>query len=803
MMLGYMSFLLPVLAQAAPWGLHSGHSTAHSLPSWPLTHRRDNFSTASPTVVSTSTGTTTPSTPESPCKNVRLAVQNSTRSSGRVPAKLAYDCLISIPFNQSAAVALMKSIRPYLDWQTTTSYLRDPPKEYAEHIQPPYDFWAVFDSIEADVANGAYASEYDFGWDLYQATQQAHDGHFAYTIDVVGKIFSFERSTPLVSVSENGKDLPLVYVYADILAAQAGNSSFQPSHLVQIDGVDTTEFLLDWAQYGTLQDHDALWNDIFYSSAQASLGDSGSGAGTFVGGGRGRFVYPGPTTTLTFANGSNATYDNCARNHVIFRDIDSGADLYREYLTPKPGASLDALEMQHYLAEKRKEDKVDVTPYLHKVSPLSHPYKGKSIDAPGYPTPVIKQRHNMNGGYFLDGPGFEDVAVLTVASFVHEPFASVEFQKINSEFIAAALAANMTKLIIDVSANGGGILLQGYDLFKQLFPSIHPYGASRFRAHEAVDWMGEIYSNFSARLNSTQANSFVLAPWDYRTDLDSDDKHFESWKGDKGKYGPHDYGNDTFTSLLRWNLHDPQINRYSGGIHVTGYGEHTNKSYHQPFETHNIILVYDGYCASTCAIFSEFLRHEAGVKTIALGGRPSLHPMQGVGGVKGANMYPFSHIFSIVQSAISYSNNMSMPNIDNTALARYTPLALARATHASVNSRDGIRKNDTTQKPWQFLYEPTECRIFYTKQMVLDQSAVWKTVADTVWGKGNACVAGNNNFYGDKKGKGGDADIGEGEVENRVWDVRDGFDMEAAWRGLEVKTENQWENHRGDCVMYP
>lgn len=595
----------------------------------------------------------------------------------------------------------------------------------------------------------------------------------------------------------------MIYAYADILAAQAGNSSFQPSHLVQIDGEDVTEFLLDWAQYGGLQDNDALWNNIFYSPAQISLGRSGTGTGTFAGGGRGRYVYPGPMNTLTFANGTNVTYENYARAHVSFKNIESGADLYREYLTPKPGASFDALGMLHHHGEKRKENKdygIPI-PYLHQDTPLPSPQEAKSIDAPGYPPPVTRQRHNMNGGYFLEGPGFEDVAVLTLASFVHEQFASVEFQKVNSDFIAAALAANKTKLIIDVSANGGGILLQGYDLFKQLFPSIHPYGASRFRAHETVNWLGGIYSKFAAQLNSSQASNFVLAPWDYRTDLNSDDKHFTSWKGDNGKYGPHNHGNDTFTSLMRWDLQDPQLNRYSGGIHVTGYGEHTNKSHNQPFKTENIILVYDGYCASTCAIFSEFLRQEAGVKTIALGGRPSLHPMQGVGGVKGANVYTFSHIFSVVQSAISYADKMSMQNLNNTALARYTPLALARSTHASVNSRDGIRKNDNQQTPWQFLYEPTECRIFYTKQMVLDQSAVWRTVADTVWGKGNACIAGSSNFYGGKEGE--NAGIGGGEQEQRVWDVRDGFDVEEAWRGLEVKTEEQWDHHKGDCVMYP
>ena len=41
----------------------------------------------------------------------------------------------------------MDSIRPYLDWQTTIEYLKDPPAEYAEKIQPPYDFYANYERI--------------------------------------------------------------------------------------------------------------------------------------------------------------------------------------------------------------------------------------------------------------------------------------------------------------------------------------------------------------------------------------------------------------------------------------------------------------------------------------------------------------------------------------------------------------------------------------------------------------------------------------------------------------------------------
>jgi hypothetical protein len=81
----------------------------------------------------TGTGPDVLSEPVSPCKRVFLHNDTSDTSTyktaKRVPAELAYECLNSIPFNQSAAAVLLESIRPYLDWQSTTSYVKDPPEK--------------------------------------------------------------------------------------------------------------------------------------------------------------------------------------------------------------------------------------------------------------------------------------------------------------------------------------------------------------------------------------------------------------------------------------------------------------------------------------------------------------------------------------------------------------------------------------------------------------------------------------------------------------------------------------------------
>lgn len=243
----------------------------------------------------------------------------------------------------------------------------------------------------------------------------------------------------------------------------------------------------------------------------------------------------------------------------------------------------------------------------------------------------------MQSGYFLEGAGYDDVAVLSIPSFVGAG-SEIDFQIVNTYLINQAVAHGKKKLIIDLSANGGGTILQGYDVFKQLFPAILPYGATRFKAHEAFNLIGEEISAFSGMvprsLNTNQTTQdYVSSAFNYRTDVDVNYENFQSWPD---KYGPQVHGPqaEEYSNLIRWNLSDVLTPDNSGGIYVSGYLKRANITM-QPFAAENIVVVTDGYCASTCTIFSEFMRQQAGVKYIALGGRPNKDIIQAVGGVKG------------------------------------------------------------------------------------------------------------------------------------------------------------------------
>lgn len=606
-------------------------------------------------------------------------------------------------------------------------------------MQPAYDFYGAFDDVYNKAKAGDYANEYEFGVAVYTTFQTTHDGHFVFLPDSSTGIFTWGRTTPLVSVSTDGTSIPEVYVYADVLSASFGNASFTPSPLMEINGQNSTEWLLNFSQVGSLQDRDALWNNMFYLLAQVSLGPSGTGTGTFSGGGRGRWVYPGATTTLKFANGTSVTNENFARVLAPFANITTGEDIYQTFFVPPPG------EPQQI--EPLATSTMPTTSATTATPTSTSTASSTTIPAPGYPSPIIREMSNLNSGYFLESDGYDDVAVLSVPSFVGTTPDEIPFQAVNTYLINQAVASGKKKLIIDVSANGGGTILQGYDLFKQLFPSVMPYGATRFRAHEAVDYIGQEISAFSGMVprslntNATVQN-LVSTPFNYRTDADVNYHPFPDWKT---KYGPHQYGPepDNFTSIIRWNLSDVLTPDNSGGIYVSGYLNRSNITT-QPFDAENIVIMTDGYCASTCTIFSELMTQQGHVKKIAMGGRPNLDITQAVGGVKGTNDFPWDYILALAEVPFQYQYVHDADFYNSTELGDYTDLPFFRASgDPVVNARDGIRQGDTTGTPLQFVYEPADCRILYTPEMAVDVTAQWKAVADTAFNGKSQCVAGS------------------------------------------------------------
>lgn len=123
-------------------------------------------------------------------------------------------------------------------------------------------------------------------------------------------------------------------------------------------------------------------------------------------------------------------------------------------------------------------------------------------------------------------------------------------------------AAGKTKLIIDVSANGGGLIFQGHDTFRQLFPQIQQDGFNRWRSNEVLQIAGRQYSGaIPTGFNpQTSPNETLISIYEdysnYRFDLDQANKSFANVEA---KFDTDTFNGDNFTQIHRWNFDDPLL----------------------------------------------------------------------------------------------------------------------------------------------------------------------------------------------------------------------------------------------------
>ncbi|KAK5994141.1 Peptidase S41 family ustP-like protein [Cladobotryum mycophilum] len=648
---------------------------------------------------------TTPSPTVAACAQVSSswAAQIKTTPTPIVSAALAHDCLNSVPLDKNAALELVDAIEPYLDFQSDSAYKAHPPADY---YYPPYDLFANLAKVRANLQAGVYKNEIDFQTDLYlQVFGKGHDGHYVYYPDALTKIFKYRRPLSLVSISEDGSSLPVIKVYEDVVA-----NPKKASAIKLINGIPAAKYVLDTiAEASYNQDIDSAYNTMFY---ELSLAASAPGLkGYFNGGGRVGYFYRGPNTSLTFTNGTTVKFDNIAAVTGNFTGVTDGASFYKSFCVPK-------------------------------VAPANATATESAITnstVPNYPKPVVATKDGIVSGYYLEGEGLNDVAVIALLAFEND--SPAEFQAVCQEFFRQAVAAGKTKLVIDFQANGGGYILQGYDFFRQLFPDVVQDGYSRWKDSKSYVEIAKAISDEAANLDpftsdDEDAIADYLSWFNYRYDLNLTNQDFLTFED---KFTPHVFQQTPYTALMRWNLSDPLSttnSTFGMGMTISGYGNLTHIT--QPFKPENIVIVYDGVCASTCTLASEMLRIQGGVKSVAFGGRPVRGPIQGVGGVKGSQVLAFSDVYSYAQRAINITKDENVKK----DLARFKKLPIQRSLAASLNVRDQIlRDNVNDGLPAQFVVEQADCRLYWTADMITDVRAIWKAAANSAF-NGAKCAYG-------------------------------------------------------------
>jgi hypothetical protein len=63
-------------------------------------------------------------------------------------------------------------------------------------------------------------------------------------------------------------------------------------------------------------------------------------------------------------------------------------------------------------------------------------------------------------------------------------------------------------------------------------------------------------------------------------------------------------------------------------------------------------------------------------------------------------------------------------------------------TSPLLNFQNQYKQGDDSQTPLQFIYEASNCRLFYTQEDLFDITVTWTRVASVAWGDGT-CVPGS------------------------------------------------------------
>lgn len=295
------------------------------------------------------------------------------------------------------------------------------------------------------------------------------------------------------------------------------------------------------------------YNGQFMSLAQglSANGNSNGFEGSFTAG-AGKTAYH----TVGFANGSTLVVETTVT--ISGFPFDNGTSLWESLCLPQETSG------------KTSEDESNETP-----SP--------NLPAPdGYPEPVIRENANRILGFLPDSKGLEDTAVLAVPTFdetvgdVTVTNGTAVFARIARDFIYNATSAGRTKMIIDLSGNGGGVITAGLNLFRLFFPNEDIYTAARWRAHESVDLAGR-----AAELVLQPNNTIFL---NRKSKVKPDQKTgFESWKD---LFGPYDILGVPSSSLVADNFTMTSTSESP----ISGYGDIDLDPAEPAFKAENIIL---------------------------------------------------------------------------------------------------------------------------------------------------------------------------------------------------------------------
>ncbi|KAF2256639.1 hypothetical protein BU26DRAFT_526971 [Trematosphaeria pertusa] len=670
-----------------------------------------------------------------------------------LPAQTAFECLDSVPVDVDGNTKLIDELKVVWQWQSEAGWLKNTPEEWENG---PLDIEAELDNILNNL--DSFSSEYAVQLAIQNITVRTGNFHFNYQPDIL-QAFTWWRQVAVVSISDDGTSMPKLYSAEDMILATRGDLSMSDiSEITQINGEDAYTYLDKVASWEQYIDGDGRLNNLMYKGDTTSLG-------TFIT----QTQYDGPSTNFTFANGTSSSFDNFAEPQLSFEGVSDGQSFFDTYCTGTISGTPSSASLKSALDQKHMNARLGPQPHIphNDYTTLNR----RQIPSRGYPDAVVEAESGAVAGYFLTGDGYDDVAVLKIITFAPEgDDTGNEFQGVVQQFLAECVSENKQKLIIDLRENGGGATNLLLDTFMQLFPQEEAFSGQRYRAQQQYELIGdavnEIHNNadlnssYAAATDSTvDADYRYWAYWHFRT---AQGDNFDSWDEFNG---PEGFNDDNFTVTMRYNY----SNADTVSIRPTGFDFVDYSNLTTPFNASNVLMYTDALCGSSCASFHEELKNIAGVRAVTVGGRPTKAPIQTVTGSKGGEVIPLFYFPLFAATMLNLTDTIGLASIQSddsvlTSLANTPQLSTRVGDQSSrLQTQDQIRKGDTTATPLQYIYEASDCKIFYTADTYANPDAAWKQAWDAFQDDAK-CVEGSTKHPSSISG--GYTPFGPGELQD-------------------------------------
>ena len=251
--------------------------------------------------------------------------------------------------------------------------------------------------------------------------------------------------------------------------------SYTASPISKVNGQDATTFFTQFAAVNSQGyiDPDADWNNLVYSPAEDIQGLVNAFSGTTP-------FYPGDVFSITFENGTGIADIPWLAVFNNFEDeipIASAQDFYNNFIiNDSPDVASEStkvrreVELDSSLRWKRQAASATAaatTAAATMTQSSGSPATPSAWPNSAYPQPIIAEADLGLGGvltgYILDDGS---TGVLSIPNF--NPANSTSFSATVGGFIQMCQTAGVTRIVIDLQQNYGGIGLLATDVFKQV-----------------------------------------------------------------------------------------------------------------------------------------------------------------------------------------------------------------------------------------------------------------------------------------------------------------------------------------------